>query len=128
MPVPAALGAILPLAGKLIDRLIPDKEAAAKAKLELFEMEQSGELQVMQTQAGIITAEAQGEGWLQRNWRPMMMVWFGALVGAYWFGFTPENLSEERIGDLFNLVQIGIGGYIVGRSAEKGIKAWKQSS
>lgn len=127
MPVPAVVGALLPLAGKLIDRIIPDKEAAAKAKLELLAMEQSGELTVLQTQAGIITAEAQGEGWLQRNWRPMMMIWFGALVGAYWFGFTPENLSDERIGDLFTLVQIGIGGYIMGRSGEKITKAWKSA-
>jgi len=122
-----AIGALLPLAGKLIDRIIPDKEAAAKAKLELLSMEQNGELTQMQTQAGIITAEAQGEGWLQRNWRPAMMIWFGVLVGAYWFGFTPENLSEDRIGDLFTLVQLGIGGYIVGRSAEKGIKEWKKN-
>lgn len=56
---------------------------------------------------------------LQRNWRPGLMVFFAGLIGGYWFGFTPENLSEESIQDLFELVKLGIGGYVVGRSAEK---------
>ena len=124
--MPLALAPLLAIGGKLIERLIPDPEARDKAKLELMRLDEQGELQAMQTSAGIITAEAQGESWIQRTWRPIMMLFFGALVGAYWFGYTPENLSDERVGDLFNLVQIGIGGYIVGRSAEKVTKVWKE--
>ena len=48
-----------------------------------------------------------------------MMIWFAALLGMYWFGFTPENLTQDTINQLFLLMQIGIGGYIVGRSGEK---------
>jgi hypothetical protein len=122
------IAGLLTLGGKLIDRLIPDKEARDRAKLELMKMDEEGELSRMQTQAGIITAEAQGGSWLQRNWRPLMMVWFGILVGMYWFGVTPENLSEAALADLFQLIQLGIGGYIVGRSAEKVTKVWKESA
>jgi hypothetical protein len=49
----------------------------------------------------------------------MLMLWFAGLVGAYWFGWTPPNLPEARVADLFTLVQIGVGGYIGGRSVEK---------
>jgi hypothetical protein len=104
------LASILPAVLGVIDKIIPDPEAKAKAKLDLLGLEQSGELSKISAAAGVVTAEVQGDSWLQRSWRPLMMLWFGGLVGAYWFGFTPENLSEERIGDLFTLVQIGIGG------------------
>lgn len=121
-----ALQALIPLGISLIERLFPDKDAQAKAKLELLALDQTGQLQDLATRAGIVTAEAQGEGALQRNWRPIMMLWFGFLVGCYWFGFTPENLSETHITELFRLVQIGIGGYVVGRSAEKVAKELKK--
>ena len=77
------------------------------------------ETKLMDNQAKVILAEAQGESWLQRNWRPLMMVWFAILLGLYWFGLTPPNLSQETINQLFTLMQLGIGGYIIGRSGEK---------
>lgn len=120
-----SLVSLIPLVGKVLDRVLPDKAAREAAKLELMALEQSGELQEISARAQIITAEAQGESWLQRSWRPLMMMWFGILVGAYWFGYTPENLSEDRVGDLFTLVQLGIGGYILGRSGEKIVKSYK---
>lgn len=80
----------------------------------------------IEKQAEIIVAEASGESWLQRNWRPVLMLWFAGLVGAHWLGITPSNLPEAVVINLLDIVQIGIGGYIIGRSAEKGIKAWKE--
>lgn len=116
----------LPFVGDVLDKIFPDAESRAQAKLKLLELEQSGELKALATRANIVTAEVQGESWLQRSWRPIMMLWFGILVGMHWFGFTPENLSESAIENLFRLVQIGIGGYVVGRSAEKVTKEWKR--
>ena len=118
--------AAIPLVGQLIDRIFPDKEARDKAKLELATLQQSGELERMVTAAGIVTAEIQGESWLQRNWRPLTMIWFSIMVGAHWFGMTPQNLSAEAIDNLFLLVQIGLGGYVVGRSTEKVMKEYKR--
>lgn len=109
----------------IIDKLIPDKEAAAQAKIKLVELDQQGGLAELQGAVSIITAEAKGESWLQRNWRPMIMLWFAALVGAHWLGFTPENLGEKQILSLLDIVKVGIGGYVVGRSAEKVMKAYK---
>jgi hypothetical protein len=110
----------------IIDKLIPDKEAAAQAKIKLVELSQQGQLAELQGAVSIINAEANGESWLQRNWRPMVMVWFAILVGAHWLGFTPENLKPEEIDALLEIVKVGLGGYVVGRSAEKVMKAYKQ--
>lgn len=109
----------------IIDKLIPDPQAAAEAKLKLIEMDQKGQLTELQTAATVITAEAQGDSWLQRSWRPIVMLWFAGLVGAHWFGFTPDNLTESEIDALLDIVKLGIGGYVVGRSAEKVMKSYK---
>jgi len=90
-----------------------------QAALKLREVEASLEQALIQQRGSVVKAEAQGESWLQRNWRPLVMLWFAALVGGYWFGFTPDNLSEQNVGALFEIVQYGLSGYIVGRSAEK---------
>ena len=119
------LNQILNIGGTLIDRLIPDKQEQARAKLELMRLAQEGELKELEQQASIIIAEASGNSWLQRNWRPLVMVNFALLITAHWLGFTPPNLPGEQVERLLMIVQVGLGGYVIGRSAEKCVKAYK---
>lgn len=102
----------------------PDEVARAiqsdpQAALKLRQVEMQLEQTRLEVRGQAVQAEAKGESWLQRNWRPLMMLWFGGLIGGYWFGYTPENLSEEAILSLFGLIKLGLGGYVLGRSAEK---------
>jgi Holin of 3TMs, for gene-transfer release len=113
-PITAALG----IGTALIDRIFPDPQAAAAAKLKLFELQQSGELATLTAQSSIITAEVNSQSWLTRSWRPILMLTFGALIVARWLGWTAPNLSEAEYLKLWDIVQIGIGGYTIGRSAE----------
>ncbi|WP_020411161.1 hypothetical protein [Microbulbifer variabilis] len=46
---------------------------------------------------------------------------------AHWLGWTAPNLGKEQALAVLGVVKIGLGGYVVGRSAEKAIKTWKQS-
>jgi len=94
-------------------------QADPQAAIKLREIEASLTQALIQQRGSVVTAEANGESWLQRNWRPLVMLWFAGLVGGYWFGFTPENLSQETVTALFDIVQYGLSGYIIGRSAEK---------
>jgi hypothetical protein len=114
-PVSAVLG----IGSKLIDRLWPDKEKADAAKLELFRMQQSGELQEFIGKSEIIKAEAASSNWLAASWRPITMLTFVALIVARWFGFAAPNLSPEEYIKLWDIVELGLGGYVIGRSAEK---------
>ena len=78
------------------------------------------EAKALEARASIIVEEAKGSWWHPKAiWRPLTMLTFLALVVGYWFGYVPENVSEELVGRLFTLIQIGLGGYIVGRSGEK---------
>ena len=102
----------------------PDSVAKAiradpQAAIKLRQIESQLEQTRLEVRGQAVQAEANGESWLQRNWRPLTMVWFSALIGGYWFGYTPDNLSEEAVLSLFGLIKLGLGGYVIGRSAEK---------
>ena len=124
--LPAIIGPLLTGLLGVIDKSVEDKDQAAAIKAKLNEMALTGSLKELEAAASIIVAEAQGESWLQRNWRPLLMVLFGAIVANNYvlvpiFG-TP---SADIPPDMWDLLKLGVGGYVLGRSAEKGVKAWK---
>lgn len=116
---PLLLGGLFDLAGKVFDKIFPNPQQAAEAKLKLFEMQQAGELKLLEGQVEIITAEAKSESWLASSWRPITMLVFTCLIVARWFGWAAPNLSPEEYIKLWSIVELGLGGYVIGRSAEK---------
>jgi len=121
MALSAILAAIIPGISAIVSKAVPDKDKAAEINAAITMQILAGQNAELKGAIDIILAEAQGESWLQRNWRPMMMLWFGALLGLYWFGVLPPNLTQGTLDNLFNLLQLGIGGYIGGRTVEKTI-------
>lgn len=115
--------AVLNVGGKLIDRLFPDPSQKAQANLALLELAQKGELTEFTSRAEIVKAEAASSHWLAANWRPILMLVFGGLIVARWFGWAAPQLSEAEYLKLWSIVEFGLGGYVVGRSAEKIIPA-----
>lgn len=119
MNIVQILGQLAPAIFDTIDKTVLDKDLALQLKHDLATQMSDTKGDMAKAAAGIVTAEIQGESWLQRSWRPMLMLWFSVLIGAYWFGFVPANMPDAVVADLFQLVQIGIGGYVIGRSGEK---------
>jgi len=66
------LSALLDIGSKVIDRVWPDPEKAAAAKLELFKMQQSGELAVIAGQLDINKVEAANPSVFVSGWRPFI--------------------------------------------------------
>jgi len=64
-------------------------------------------------------AEANSEHFLAACWRPILMLTFGGLIVARWLGFAAPDLSEAEYLKLWSIVELGLGGYVIGRSAEK---------
>lgn len=96
----------------LIDKFWPDAGEAERQKVQTF-------LAVFMAQADVVKTEAASEHWLAANWRPLTMITFTALIVARWFGWAAPNLSEAEYLKLWSIVELGLGGYVVGRSAEK---------
>lgn len=111
-PVTAALD----LGKGLIDKFWPDASEAEKQKVSTF-------LAVFTAQTDIIKTEANSEHWLAACWRPILMLTFGGLIVARWFGWAAPELSQAEYLKLWDIVQFGISGYVVGRSAEKIVPA-----
>lgn len=121
------LGSIIDLVKDGLDKWGPaDKTVVAQAKAQLDQLKEADaakqldrDLQVELAGMSNVQAEAKGDSWLQRNWRPITALTFVVLVVAYWFGFTAPNLPAASVQELFELVKLCLGGYTLGRTAEK---------
>ena len=108
-------GLVQPVAN-LIDDIHTSDEERLQVKSKLFEMQTSMASQVMDYEVLVFRDEwPRHTALMQRNWRPITMLVFLGLVVADTFGLTEFRLAEES----WTLLQIGLGGYVVGRSAEK---------
>lgn len=126
MNVLPIIKAVLPVARNVVKRLVPDRDLSEKLEAEMARELLDAGLKEMQAAANNVLAEIQGESFLQRNWRPMVMLFFAGLIGAYWFGLTPDKIGENEIRWLIQMLTVGLGGYVLGRSGEKIAKNWKQ--
>lgn len=116
---------------RIIDKIIPDPAAKAEAKLRLLEVQQKGELAEVEAAMNVVVAEAKSEHALTSQWRPITMLVFTAIVAnnyivaPYLAAIFGWSVTLEMPDQLWNLLSIGIGGYVVGRSSEKAIKNWR---
>ena len=122
-----ALDAILNIGGKLIDKLIPDPEAKAKAQLELATLAQNGEL--AQINADIAEqqeltkrqqADMLSDSWLSKNIRPMTLI--AILTGYFVFAFMSAVGMDANTAYVELLGQWGMlimSFYFGGRTLEK---------
>jgi len=121
------LTALFDIGTKLIDKLLPDPEAKAKAQLELVKLQQEGELAKMQAdiaEAQEVTkrweADMSSDSWLSKNIRPMALI---AIFGAYFlfammsaFGYDANQNYVQLLGQWGQIVFLA---YFGGRTAEK---------
>lgn len=131
-------GAIIPMltgaVGRAVDNLIPDKAKAAELQASITtELIKSGNVE-LQGAVDIIRAEAQGESWLQRNWRPILMLTIVAIIANNYLIkpyitalFGVELPTLDLPARLWDLMTLGVGGYVTGRSLEKVAETWGKS-
>lgn len=112
--------------GNAIDKIDTSDEKLDlqfKYKQLLIEIEGSYlnyETKLLDSHTKIIESEAKGESWLQRNWRPMLMcicmfIIFNNYVLVPYFNIPVTTLDEH----IWTLMDLGVGGYVAGRSLEK---------
>lgn len=125
------LQALLPFAGKLIDKLIPDPEAKAQAAAELAQMAQTGELARMANDTELVKAEHTAltdrhkhdmlsDSWLSKNIRPLTLV--AIFFGYFTFGIMDANGMKANEAYVTLLGQWGMlvmSFYFGGRTLEK---------
>jgi hypothetical protein len=125
------LDALLNVGGKLIDKLIPDPEAKAKAQLELQKMAQDGELAKMANETKLyeteqnnlterVKADMTSDSWMSKNIRPVTLIFllfaYSGFAVASIFGFETRGAYVELLGQWGMLV---MSFYFGGRTMEK---------
>lgn len=133
MNILKALAGLIPSIGRAIEEAIPDKDLARRLTHEIESMVLNIQAALVQAKASIIIAEAQGESWIQRSWRPLTMLTFVFIIAnnyiivpyAVAFGLNVPMLEIPP--GMWGLLTVGIGGYIGGRSFEK-IQAMKSEN
>lgn len=122
MNIIGLIGQIFKPAADLIDSIHTSEEERLEKKALLLQLQADFMAKGMdyakaelEQRAAIVMPEAKGESWLQRNWRPITMLVFLGLTVFDAFGVLPFRLAAEA----WTLLQVGMGGYVVGRTVEK---------
>ncbi len=115
--------------------LTPAQKAKMEAGLQAYQLEMSNQINdysktIIDSQSKIIQAEANSGSWLAENWRPITMLVFVVIIAnnyivyPYLSMFTDKATMLNIPDDMWSLLKIGLGGYVVGRSVEKSVKAY----
>jgi hypothetical protein len=118
------LGTVFKKVVDVIDKSVKDKDLAEKLKAQLEELILVEQYQLilkeLESKKEIIVSEATGHSWLQRNWRPITMLVFVYIIAHNYIIAPLFSLKFLPIPpDMWELLKLGIGGYVIGRSAEK---------
>lgn len=119
---------------KILEKIIPDKSAREAAALKLIEVQQEGVFKEMEAAMQVVVAEAKSEHWLTANWRPITMLTFVVIIANNYILYPYLSLifSDAPIlqipPDMWDLLKIGLGGYVVGRTGEKMMASYKNGS
>ena len=126
MGILSVLGGVLKPAFGLIDDLhtsdeerLAFKVALTQIEADLKEVGYDYDKTLADARASVILAEANSQSWLARNWRPLVMITFAVEIVLISTGTMDVDSLVKVPEQMWRLLQIGIGGYIVGRSAEK---------
>lgn len=116
---------LIPAVTTLLDKIIPDPAAKAAAQIELLRLSQAGQLKELESSMTVIAAEANSEHWLVAAWRPITMLTFVVIIAnnyivyPYLSLFFSDAPMLEIPQGMWSLLNIGLGGYVVGRTGEK---------
>jgi hypothetical protein len=115
----------------LREAITGEKISDPELKLKLLTSLQEAESKMMEAKAKTIVAEASSDHWIVAAWRPIAMLTFVVIIANNYiiapylksFGFEVPTLDIPP--DMWTLIQLGLTGYIVGRSAEKTVSIYK---
>lgn len=105
--------------GTVLDNSITNTEEKMEIKAKLQDQILNFTQETIAQSASVINTEAKGN-WLQRSWRPIVMLSFAFIIVYRYFlsqVFVLPNL--ELPSEFWELLKVGLGGYVIGRSFEK---------
>jgi hypothetical protein len=121
--ISGGVSSIIESVGGVLDKFITSDEEKLQAKQAISDLVISKLTDIASYQRDALVAELQGNS-LQRNWRPLVMLAFAFIIVfhyflqpvlGHWWPIPNIDLPDQ----FWNLLEIGMGGYVIGRSVEK---------
>ena len=117
----------------LVGQFVEDKDKANELETKIKNKLLSLEQEVITAQRDVIVDEAKSQSFIARNWRPIMMLTFVGIIANNYilfpyitlFGGTATTLEIPP--DMWALLKIGVGGYVMGRSGEKMVESFAKN-
>lgn len=125
-----AIAAFIPIIGKVLDRVLPDKGAKDAAMLKMLELEQAGNFKDIQADLAQEaertkrhSADMASDSWLSKNIRPFVLLGLSAIymliVVSDSIDTLKFNVPEAHQGTLNSMLLSVYGFYFVSRGIEK---------
>jgi hypothetical protein len=116
----------------VLAKVIPDPQKRMEVEAEIQKALLASQAVIYDAMKSVMAADAASEGWLTRNARPIVVMWCLGMITwvvvSPMFGLQSATISAIRavLTDLWNLVMVGIGGYILAKSVTDAVKAVKK--
>lgn len=119
------LAALISGAGSFFGGLFGWKGAQAETvqkAIDLLKSVNDVDAQTATATATILSQILTNGIWIEKVWRPLLMMECIVLISCYWFGYVPPYFDKPMtpmMVEMFTLLKIGVGGYIPCRTIEK---------
>jgi hypothetical protein len=121
------IAALLSIGEKVLDKVLPDPEARAKAQAMLIEMQQKGELAKLQADMNEqdnltkrAEADMKSDSWLSKNIRPMTLIYIlTAYLALAVMDAMGLDISDNFVSLLGQWGMLVMSFYFGGRTLEK---------
>lgn len=124
---------------EIIDKLVPDADLKTRLKAEIGTSLARRDIALVTARREAVLSELRSDSWMTRSWRPALM--FLLMMFLLFFGLIvplmelvageplPLEPRLDRIPDpLWNLLALGVGGYVGGRTVEKIAAQWARGT
>lgn len=99
-----------------------EQAKTVQAALETLKELDAHDAQAITASAQSISAILTQGSWLERTWRPILMLLLIVLIGSWFFGYSPPNFNAQispMMREVLDLLKVGVIGYVPCRTVEK---------
>lgn len=124
--------AIIAAISGVLEKIIPDPDKRIEAETQIQKALMESQAAIYDAMKSVMVADAASEGWMTRNARPIVVFWCLGMITwvviSPMFGLQTSTINAIKAvpSDLWNLVMVGIGGYILAKSVTDGMKALRK--
>lgn len=125
MPIFAALFSWLGSAVTGFFNFKKEQSEVVKSALDVITSAEATDGQVANASATVLSAMMNNGSFLEKNWRPTLMLLLIIIITSWFFGYLPPHFNDPvspMMDKILTMLMIGLGGYLPLRSVDKWVQ------